>query len=298
MKTWMKALCALLLPLALMANAAAAPQTENDEQKAFEEARAAGTTGPADVKLGTQGVLKLPAGHLFVPQPQAQKLLLAMGNPGERETLQGLVFPTAEGEGGSWFAVVNFEPEGYVKDDDAKDWNADDLLKSFREGTAAANAERVRMGVPELEIVGWAERPAYDAKTHRLVWAMASREKGQPDAGQGVNYNTYALGRDGYFTLNLVTELKDLPAHKAYANALLAGLNYNDGKRYADFNKSTDKMAEYGLAALVVGVGAKKLGLFALAAAFALKFAKLLILGVAGLGAVVMRLFKRRGASA
>ena len=40
----------------------------------------------------------------------------------------------------------------------------------------------------------------------------------------------------------------------------VAALNFNEGKRYADFNASTDKVAEYGLAALVAGVAAKKLG--------------------------------------
>lgn len=52
-------------------------------------------------------------------------------------------------------------------------------------------------------------------------------------------------------------------------------------------------MAEYGLAALVAGVAAKKLGFFALAAAFVVKFAKVILLAVAGFGATVARFFKR-----
>ena len=96
---------------------------------------------------------------------------------------------------------------------------------------------RASCGVPAIEIVGWAEKPAYDAASHRLVWAMSSRDKGAPaDAPQGVNYNTYALGREGYFSLNLVTGLNDLPQHKGAAHALLGALEYNKGKRYADFN--------------------------------------------------------------
>ena len=42
---------------------------------------------------------------------------------------------------------------------------------------------------------------------------------------------------------------------------LLADLDYNSGKRYEDFNASTDHIAEYGLAALIGGIAAKKLGL-------------------------------------
>jgi len=245
------------------------------------------------VTLANQAVLHLPAGKVFIPQPQAAKLMRAMGNPGDYSDLLGLVFP--EGGEQGWFAVLRFEGAGYIKDDDARDWNADDLLKSYREGTEASNKERAKMGVPELEIVGWAEKPAYAADSHRLVWAMSSRSKGAPaEEEQGVNYNTYALGREGYLSLNLVTDLKDLTAHKEEARTLLGALEFNDGKRYADFNSSTDKVAEYGLAALVLGVGAKKLGFFAVIFAFLAKFAKLAILAVLGFGGALLKLLKRK----
>lgn len=93
--------------------------------------------------------------------------------------------------------------------------------------------------------------------------------------------------------MNFVTDLKDLPAQKPDAQALLGALEFDAGKRYEDFNASTDHVAEYGLAALVLGVGAKKLGLLAVIAAFAAKFAKVIFLAVVGLGAVVTKFFKR-----
>ena len=278
---------ALLLSLAAALPAAAAP----DPAQAQAEARRVAKPGPADIPLADQAVLHLPAGHVFIPQPQAQALLNAMGNPGQDPRLQGLVFPTGDAP---WFMTVRYEASGHVKDDDARDWKPDDLLKSYREGTEAANEERVKMGVPPIEVIGWAEKPAYDAGTHRLVWAMSSREKGAAaDASQGVNYNTYALGREGYFSLNLVTDLAQLPAHKPAAQAMLGALEFNAGRRYADFDEKTDHVAEYGLAALVVGVAAKKLGFLALAAAFFAKFAKLIVLGVALVGGAVLKLFKR-----
>jgi uncharacterized membrane-anchored protein len=123
---------------------------------------------------------------------------------------------------------------------------------------------------------------------------MSSREKGAAaDAGQGVNYNTYALGREGYLSLNFVTDLKDLPAQKPDAKALLGALEFDAGKRYEDFNEATDHVAEYGLAALVLGVGAKKLGLLAVIFAFVAKFAKIIFVAVIGLGAVAGKFFKR-----
>jgi uncharacterized membrane-anchored protein len=52
-------------------------------------------------------------------------------------------------------------------------------------------------------------------------------------------------------------------------------------------------VAEYGLAALVLGVGAKKLGLLAVIFAFVAKFAKIIFVAVIGLGAVAGKFFKR-----
>ena len=72
---------------------------------------------------------------------------------------------------------------------------------------------------------------------------------------------------------------------------MLSALNFSEGKRYADFNESTDHVAEYGLAALVLGVGAKKLGLLAMAGVFLAKFAKLGFLALLGIGAVARKFF-------
>lgn len=276
----------------LVSGAHAQPMSEAETAKIWDDARNAAQKGPRDIALGSQARLKLPNDYLFIPQPQATRVLNVMGNPGTDDRLQGLVFP-AGGEDASWFMTVRFESAGYVKDDDAKDWNADELLKSYREGTEASNAERIKMGSPALEILGWAEKPAYNAGTHRLAWAMSSRVKGaSASEPQGVNYNTYALGREGYFSMNLVTDLNDLPLHKPQAHQLLDALEYLDGKRYADFNSKTDKVAEYGLAALVVGVGAKKLGFFAIIAAFLAKFAKVALLAVAAFGGGILKWFK------
>lgn len=266
--------------------------SNEEREKVWAEAQAASTTGPASIVLVNQATLALPANHVFVPQPQATKVMHAMGNPGSDDSLQGLIFP--KGDGG-WFMTVRYQGSGYVKDDEAKEWDADDLLKSYREGTEAANAERTKMGIAGLEILGWAQKPQYDSSSHRLTWAMSSRELGAPDnQPQGVNYNTYALGREGYFSMNLVTGLAELPADKPAAHKLLDALQFNEGKRYADFNASTDKVAEYGLAALVVGVGAKKLGFFAMIAVFFAKFAKVIALAAVAFGGAAMKLFRKK----
>lgn len=296
-RTMAAAVCRLALPLALLAGAANLAAEEapaaSQGQQIWDEAGKVAKPGPADIKLLDKAVLKLPEGRVFIPQPQATQLLQAMGNPGDDPNLQGLIFPQGGGEG--WFMTVRYEASGHIKDDDAKEWNAEDLLKSYKEGTEASNEERVKMGAPALEIIGWAEKPAYEATTHRLVWAMSSREKGaKTDEDQGVNYNTYLLGREGYFSMNLVTGLDKLKEHKPEGNAVLTALSFNEGQRYDDFNEKTDHMAEYGLAALVLGVGAKKLGLLAVIGVFFAKFAKLIFIGVLGAGAALTKVFGRK----
>jgi uncharacterized membrane-anchored protein len=294
MRGWPRALAALcMLCMLLVAGARAAPTPEQHEAEvkaAIEEAGKARITGPADIPLRDQAVLKLPAGMAFIPQPAAGNFMRALGNSVD-DRLLGLVEP----HDGDWLVVAEYESAGYIKDDDAKDWNVDDLFKSLKEGTDQGNAQRRQRGIPELEVLGWVEKPHYDAATHRLVWAMAARNKGDTDsAHQSINYNTYALGREGFISLNLIASQQRIEQDKPYAHTLLSALAFNDGKRYADFDSRTDRVAEYGLAALVAGVAAKKLGFFALAAAFVLKFAKVIGVAVIGLGGVATRLFKRK----
>jgi uncharacterized membrane-anchored protein len=85
-------------------------------------------------------------------------------------------------------------------------------------------------------------------------------------------------------------------ADKQAAHELLAAVKFNDGKGYGDFKPSTDKVAAFGLAALVAGVAAKKLGLLALLAATVVKFTKVIVIAAAGGLALVRRWLKSRSA--
>ncbi len=272
-------------------NASAQQEIESASKAAFAAAR----QGPTDVTLGDQATLKLPQSMFFVPRPQAERLMQAYGN-GKDPSLLGVVMPKSDDE--DWVVTVNFDKAGYIKDDDARNWNVSELLDSLREGTEASNEERRKRGFPELTVGGWVETPKYDSNTQRLVWSVAAKHKGAAAEEDGtVNYNTYALGRDGYITLDLITEKNKVPTDKAAVLALLDNLHYVEGKRYADFDASSDKVAEYGLAALVAGVAAKKLGLFAVIAAFLAKFAKVGILAAAALGGGLWKRLKGKKAT-
>jgi len=298
-KDWLAAAAATaLFGLATMAAAeeqTAPPQgrTASEYDVAFQAASAALKAGPTDVAVAGQAKLHLPDGFGYIPPNEAKRVLQAMGNTVD-DSIHGMVVPTT-GDKANWFVVVSFINAGYIKDDDAKDWNADELLESIKSGTQEANETRKSRGIPEMEIIGWVEKPQYEAAAHRLVWSISSRDKGgQARGDEGVNYNTLALGREGYISMNLVTDLAAVEQLKPTAKTLLGALDFDQGKRYADFDSSKDKVAEYGLAALVAGVAAKKLGMFALIAAFVAKFAKVIGIAVLAGGATIFKVFKRK----
>ena len=277
--------------------AQAAPPSEASRKAemaaAWQAAGNAGIGGPNNVALIDQATLKLPAGYFFVPKAEGARVLRAHGNVINDSTLVGLV--VGQHQNDQWMVVIRYIKEGYIKDDDAKDWNADQLLKNISDGVEESNKDRVARGFPEVQVIGWVEPPSYDAGTHRLVWSLLAKDKIQPDnAAKGINYNTYALGRDGYFSLNLLSSSERIASEKAVAHELLADLSYNDGKRYENFSATTDRIAEYGLAALIGGIAVKKLGLLALLVGVALKFAKVIFIGAAVLGAGVMKFFRRK----
>ncbi len=293
--------CALLLaffwshvPAFAQQDPSKAARIEADRNAAFSAADKVSQLGPVLIKLADQAELNLPAGYIYVPQPEAGQLIRANGNSEDRG-LVGLVFP--RGGGRHWWATIEFEKSGYVKDDEAKTWDADALLKNIREGTEAANADRVERGFPPIEVTGWVELPAYEAETHRLVWSAGVRRKYDASDKGSINYNTYALGRDGYFSLDLITSTAAIATDKAYAKELLASIAFVDGKKYSDFNAATDHIAEFGIAALVGGLAVKKLGLLAVAGVFLLKAWKLTLIGLVALGAAgrkIAAFFTRR----
>ena len=268
----------------------------SQEASPWQVASKAMQIGPKAIALRDQATLQLPQGYGFVPTREATQLMEAMGNTSDDKFI-GLILPPHAGEDDAedWMVSVEYDPAGYIKDEDAKNWNADELLQNLTDGTAAANENRVRLGITPLEVTRWIEAPSYDSAKQRLVWSAEGRDKGAPAGSDNtVNYNTYLLGREGYVSLDLITSTSQIEGQKAVARNLLAAVSFNDGKRYAQYEASTDKLAAYGLAALVGGVAAKKLGLLALGAAFFAKFFKLIAVAVIAGGAAIRKFLTRK----
>ena len=126
---------------------------------------------------------------------------------------------------------------------------------------------------------------------------MAAKHK--DDGAQSdptVNYNTYALGREGYITLDLITQQSQVPKDKGAVLALLNNIDYVEGKRYADFNSSTDKVAEYGPGCAGGRRGGEEAGSVRGHRRLPLKFAKVGLIAVAALGGGIWSRLRRKKA--
>lgn len=239
-------------------------------------------------------VLALDAQFRYLAAPDARRVLEEFwGNPPD-DTVLGMVVPTDAplDEPTSWAAVVTYSDDGHVSDEDASAIDYDAMLRDMQEGTAEENTLRQRGGYPTVELVGWASAPRYDAATKKLHWAKELAFEG--DDGHTVNYDVRVLGRRGFLSLNAIGSIDQLPAIQAGMQRLITQVDFVDGERYADFNASTDKVAAYGLAALVGGTLAAKSGLFAKLLALLVAAKKLVIPLAIGAVALLARVFKRR----
>jgi len=243
--------------------------------------------GPATAKLGGVAQINLPAGYNFFDGATTRSILKAYGEPVSGKEL-GLI----EATNAHWSVMFEFADIGYVKDDDKDKLDADKILKDIKAGTAEANKERVRMGSPPLEIVGWQQPPHYDEVTHNLTWAILCMSEGR----QILNYKTKLLGRLGVMEVVLICEPDQLQGTLPTFTSLLAGYSFQTGQNYAEYHKG-DKVAKYGLAALVLGgaaVGAAKLGLLAWLLPFLKKGWILIVAAFAGIANFFRKLFGRK----
>lgn len=251
---------------------------------------AAWTRGPATVDLGADvAKIDLGSGQAFAGPEDTRRMLQAMGNTVDNSEV-GMVTPTAEDQ--NWMVLFEYEAAGYIKDDDKDKIDKDAILESYRRGTEEANKRRKEQGIPGLHITGWFEEPHYDARTHNLVWALRAKDDGGDEV---VNYNVRLLGRNGFMSITLVDDPAKLAQSKPYVDALLATFEYKRGKTYAEWVPG-DKVAAYGLTALVAGgagAAAAKMGLFASLAKVIAKGGKAVVLLLLGLVAGIKKMFTR-----
>lgn len=229
----------------------------------------------------------------FLDAQDAQSLLEdGWGNPPDSDVL-GMLIPkdVSPFSDEGWGVVITYSDEGYVSDKEASKTNFDKLLKDMQASTNEANKDRQDAGYESIKLIGWATSPRYDAASHKLHWAEELEFGG--DSEHTLNYNIRVLGRYGYLNLNSVGSMKQLPEIQSAIPSVLESVSFTQGNRYEDFNKSTDRVAKYGIAALIAGGILAKKGFFAVIIAVLAKFAKVIVIGVVALGGAVARMFGR-----
>jgi uncharacterized membrane-anchored protein len=278
------------------AKAPAADDKAGDEEAAApaEKPEFTPIEGPQKVDAGHEVMIDLPPGYLFLDKVQATKFMEQHGNLWNDDLL-GVVMK----DEATWLVTIRYTEEGYVKDDEAEKMDAEEILNAIKEGTTEANKERVQRGFKALNLLGWSEPPRYQKDVHHLVWGIKGHTDGDDD--DTINFNTRVLGRKGYVALNLIDGSKTIEGSKPAVATLLAATTFKPGSSYADFDKKTDKIAEYGLAALVAGgagAAALKLVKIGLLAKFGTKILailiaakKAIILAIAALFAFIKKLF-------
>jgi uncharacterized membrane-anchored protein len=251
---------------------------------------------PQEGKISLPGniaTLNLPANFRYLSPADTTKVLVEGWNNPPGGTTLGMIVPanTSLFSQAGWGVIVTYEADGHVKDDDADTIKYDKLLKDMQEETQESNAERTKLGYPAMTLVGWAETPHYDKASHKLYWATELKAAGDPVSG--LNYKIRVLGRGGVLVLNAVAGIDQIEKIRGEMKQVTAFSEFTPGNQYADFDSKTDKTAEYGIAALVAGGVAAKLGLFGKLFALLLVFKKFLIIGIGALVVGIGKFFGR-----
>ena len=239
--------------------------------------------------------LDVPEAFRFLDANDARKVLVDVWHnpPDAADGVLGMLVPakgTTE-EGQSYGVVISYDDRGYVKDDDAGKINYTSLLQEMQKATHDQNESRTKAGYPAMELVGWAAPPRYDQATKKLYWAKELQVGG--DQAHGLNYDIRILGRRGVLVLDVVAGIDQLEQISQAAPQILSMVNFQQGNRYADFNPKTDKVAAYGLAALVAGGILAKAGGLKLLIGLLVAAKKFLIIGVVAVVGFFKRLFGR-----
>lgn len=298
---FLRPLLAALLLCAAQAraqNADPAPPTPEQERQRAEQFMASLKPQHGSIKLPNDvATLQLSEDFYYLAPGDAERLLTeGWGNPPGSKTL-GMIIPQAVSpmSRSGWGVVITYLDDGHVSDDDANKIDYADLMKKMQAHDEDENQARKKDGYAGLHTVGWAEPPSYDAQAHKMYWALELKADGAE--GDTLNYAIRVLGRKGVLVLNAVAGMSDLGMIKQQMPTVLAFTNFSDGNKYTDFNASTDKVAAYGLAALVAGGIAAKAGLFAKLGLLLLAAKKFIIIGLVAIAGFFRKLFSGRSKS-
>jgi uncharacterized membrane-anchored protein len=234
---WILAL-ALAAPLTLAAD-------EFDSAAAQPESAAASVetlAGPVDLSLGAEARLSLPEGWHWVPKDRLQAYF---GTDGRKAGAWDLGLALSPGQ--PQFEIrAQFEPLGAVVEP-AGPLDTAALLAKVQAAATAANLERRTEGGLETQIPGWAEEPAYDTTSKRLVWG--ERRENGAEARRG--WHARLLGKAGVLKLDAEGPADLMQLQAPLLLALFNSLSLAEGRGLTDRSPG-DRAATVDLEGLVL----------------------------------------------
>jgi uncharacterized membrane-anchored protein len=285
----MKKLYALVVVMALCFNVCLAQDSTSLKIDSLEKSF---TYQHGTINIGNGiGTILVPKGFKYLDSLQAVKVLVDLwNNPKYANMSLGFLLPEKQGvlDQRGYVFNIQYDPIGYVKDDDASEIDYAELLTDLQKETTEENKDREAQGYPPTALVGWASKPFYDANRKILHWAKEIRFG--TDSINTLNYNVRVLGRKGVLILNAIATMEELALVKADVPQVLNIVNFTEGNKYANFNADVDDVAAWTIGGLVAGKVLAKVGFFALA----LKFWKFIAIGFVAASTYIRKLFVRR----
>ncbi len=245
---------------------------------------------------GAKVTLTLPKEFKYLDAAQSRTVLHKLwGNP-ERDDVLGMIFPANANvyTDSSYAFIITFDEDGYVKDEDANKIDYKDMLWDIRKSEKEANPEREKNGYQPIHMVGWASQPFYDKDRKVLHWAKELQFG--DDSLHTLNYDVRVLGRKGVLSLNAVAGMGELALVKSNIDKVLQIAAFTEGNRYQDYNSSTDKVAEYGIGALVAGGVLAKTGVLAAIGKGLIAAWKFIVIGFVAIAGAIRKFFKGKAA--
>jgi uncharacterized membrane-anchored protein len=237
--------------------------------------------------------IRLGDNYRYLNPEDAERVLVVWGNPPGSDSAGMLVPRQVDLFGPSgWAVIISYEEDGYVSDADADSIDYTQMLHTMQAETEEENKQRIDAGYEAIQLIGWAATPHYDSSEKKLYWARELKFGNEDE--NILNYNIRVLGRKGVLVLNAVAGMSQLATVETGMKEVLAITDFNPGHRYAEFDPDVDKVAAYGIGALVAGKLAANAGLFAKLGILLLALKKYLVLIVIAAGAVAVLLFKRK----
>ena len=161
--------------------------------------------------------------------------------------------------GTGYDVFLDYRDDGYVKLDDWKNVNSNNLLSQLRE-IAKANAIYLKeKNLDYVNKIDWIYKPTLNQENKSVSYSYkVDWNSGQ----QSMESKNLILGKKGYLESAFVVEYKkdiDLKYESDFSKDFVNGVIFNEGFKHSDY-KPGDKIAAAGIGGLVAGsLGVKAL---------------------------------------